>query len=77
MPATVTVALAWLPARDDDDVAKLRPTTVETIVDHEPSADAGAEREHDQIGRSPPRPEAPLGERRRIYAAIRVISSWV
>ena len=70
MPAAVAVPLARLATGDHDDVAELRPAAVEAIVDDEASADARAEREHDQVGRAPPRPEPPFGERRRIAVVL-------
>ena len=70
MPAAVAVPLAGLATRDDDRVAELGPAAVEMIVDDEPSADSGAEREHDQIGRPPPRPEPPFGERRSVAVVL-------
>ena len=46
-------------------MTELGPAAVERAVQHEPAADAGAEREHDHGRRSAPGPEAPLGERGR------------
>jgi polyisoprenyl-teichoic acid--peptidoglycan teichoic acid transferase len=62
MAVAVARPLARLTTRDDDRVTELGPAAVEVIVDDQAAADAGAEREHDQVGHSPPRPEAPLGE---------------
>ena len=70
MPAPVAVPLARRPVGDDDDVPELGPAAVEAVVDHEPAADAGAEREHDEVGRAAPRPEPPLGERRRVAVVL-------
>jgi len=62
MAVAVACPLARLTTRDDDRVTQLGPTAVEVIVDDQAAADARAEREHDQVGYSPPRSEAPLGE---------------
>ena len=70
MATPVTVPLAGLATGDHDDVAQLGPAAIEAIVDDEAPADAGAEREHDQIRRSSPRSEAPLGERRRVAVVL-------
>ena len=70
MTAAVAVPLAGLAARDDDDVTELGPAAVEMIVDDEPSADAGSEREHDQVGRTPPGTEPPLGEGRGVAVVL-------
>ena len=70
MPAPVAVPLAGLAAGDDDDVPELGPAAVEAIVDHEAAADAGAEGEHDQVGRTPPGPEPPFGEGRRVAVVL-------
>ena len=58
------------PSRHDDDVPELGPAAVEAPVEHEPAADAGAEREHRPGRRSPPRAEPPLGERRRVAVVL-------
>ena len=70
MPASVAVPLARLAAGDHDDVAELGPAAVEPVVDDEAAADARPEREHDQVGRAPPRPETPLGERRGVAVVL-------
>ena len=53
----VAVPPARLATGNHDRVTELRPAAVEVIVDDEASADARAEREHDQIGRTAPRAE--------------------
>src|SRR4051794_19416641 len=70
MPAAVTVPLARLAARDHDDMAELGPAAVEMVVDHDPSAHAGSEREHDQIRRTSPRAEAPFGKCRSVAIVL-------
>ena len=42
---------------------ELGPAPVQPVVDHDSAADAGAEREHDQVTRLVSRPQPPLGER--------------
>src|SRR4051794_2441223 len=62
MAVAVTRPLARLTTRDDDRVTELGPAAVEVIVDDQAAADARAEREHDQVGHTLPRSEAPLRE---------------
>ena len=70
MPAPMAVSLTGLPTSDDDDVPELGPPAVEVIVDHEAATDAGAEGEHDQVGRLRPCPEPPFGERRSVAVVL-------
>ena len=70
MAATVAVSLAGRATGDDDDVPELGPAAIETIVDDQASTDAGAEGEHDQVGRSAPGAEPPLGERGGIAVVL-------
>ena len=57
------VALARRAVRHHDDVAELGPAAVERAVEHDAAADAGAEREHDEVVGAAARAEPPLGER--------------
>ena len=60
--ATGARALAGLAVLDDDDVPELGPAAVEPAADHDPAADARAEREQDQVVGAAPGAERELGE---------------
>ncbi len=70
MTVAVAVSLAWLAAGENDHVPELRPTAIEPVVQNDATADAGTQRQHDHVGRVPPRSEPPFGERGRIPVVL-------
>ena len=70
VPVAVAAPLARRPIGRDDDVTELGPAAVEPSVDHHAAADAGSERERDEVVRAPARADPPLRERDRIAVVL-------
>ena len=63
LQVSASAARAGQAALLEDDVPELRPAPEQASVADDTAADAGAEREHHEVVRAPPRPPPPLGER--------------